>query len=72
MDVFYILVHYEIWNWKYHIDMLLSMYISFKGEKTFFFWQDNLSFPLLCPDWNVDEEMLLLEVICLHTKLTYH
>ncbi|ONI18135.1 hypothetical protein PRUPE_3G198800 [Prunus persica] len=24
---------------------------------------DNLSFPLLCPDWNADEEMLLLEGI---------
>lgn len=24
---------------------------------------DNLSFPLLCPDWNADEEMLLLEAI---------
>ncbi|XP_031394515.1 transcriptional adapter ADA2a isoform X1 [Punica granatum] len=24
---------------------------------------DNLSFPLICPDWNVDEEMLLLEAI---------
>ena len=24
--------------------------------------QDNLSFPLICPDWNADEEMLLLEV----------
>ncbi|KAK4745295.1 hypothetical protein SAY87_011607 [Trapa incisa] len=24
---------------------------------------DNLSFPLLCPDWSVDEEMLLLEAI---------
>ncbi|XP_021902079.1 transcriptional adapter ADA2b isoform X2 [Carica papaya] len=25
--------------------------------------QDNLSFPLICPDWNADEEMLLLEGI---------
>jgi hypothetical protein len=24
--------------------------------------QDNLSFPLICPDWNADEEILLLEV----------
>lgn len=24
--------------------------------------QDNLAFPLICPDWNADEEMLLLEV----------
>ncbi|KAM1016144.1 hypothetical protein ACFX13_046618 [Malus domestica] len=24
---------------------------------------DNLAFPLICPDWNVDEEMLLLEGI---------
>nr|XP_007145993.1 hypothetical protein PHAVU_006G004000g [Phaseolus vulgaris]ESW17987.1 hypothetical protein PHAVU_006G004000g [Phaseolus vulgaris] len=24
---------------------------------------DNLSFPLICPDWNADEEMLLLEAI---------
>lgn len=24
---------------------------------------DNLSFPLICPDWNADEEMLLLEGI---------
>ncbi|RDX63151.1 Transcriptional adapter ADA2, partial [Mucuna pruriens] len=24
---------------------------------------DNLSFPLICPDWNTDEEMLLLEGI---------
>ena len=24
--------------------------------------QDNLSFPLFCPDWNTDEEILLLEV----------
>lgn len=32
----------------------------------FIFWsfylQDNLSFPLICPDWNADEEILLLEV----------
>ena len=27
-----------------------------------FFQQDNLSFPLICPDWNADEEILLLEV----------
>jgi len=28
--------------------------------------QDNLSFPLICPDWNADEEILLLEVtLCL-------
>lgn len=26
------------------------------------FQQDNLAFPLICPDWNADEEMLLLEV----------
>lgn len=26
------------------------------------FQQDNLSFPLICPDWNADEEILLLEV----------
>lgn len=25
--------------------------------------QDILSFPLICPEWNADEEMLLLEVI---------
>ncbi|KAF9590385.1 hypothetical protein IFM89_034095 [Coptis chinensis] len=25
---------------------------------------DNLSFPLICPDWNADEEILLLEVLC--------
>lgn len=48
------------------------MYILFKGGKKHFSWQDNLAFPLLCSDWNVDEEMLLLEVICLHTKFTYH
>lgn len=24
--------------------------------------QDNLSFPLICADWNADEEILLLEV----------
>ena len=24
--------------------------------------QDNLSFPLICPDWNADDEILLLEV----------
>lgn len=24
--------------------------------------QDSLSFPLICPDWNADEEILLLEV----------
>ncbi|MCH83752.1 transcriptional adapter ADA2-like, partial [Trifolium medium] len=24
---------------------------------------DNLSFPLICPDWSADEEMLLLEAI---------
>lgn len=27
-----------------------------------FIQQDNLAFPLICPDWNADEEMLLLEV----------
>jgi len=26
------------------------------------FMQDNLSFPLICPDWNADDEILLLEV----------
>lgn len=26
------------------------------------FFQDNLSFPLISPDWSADEEMLLLEV----------
>ena len=26
-------------------------------------FQDNLSFPLFDPDWNADEEVLLLEVI---------
>lgn len=31
--------------------------------KVFFYEQDNLSFPLICADWNADEEMLLLEVI---------
>lgn len=25
--------------------------------------QDNLSFPLICPDWNADDEILLLEVL---------
>ena len=30
--------------------------------------QDNLSFPLICPDWNADEEILLLEVF-LYTVL---
>lgn len=29
---------------------------------SFVFEQDNLAFPLICPDWNADEEMLLLEV----------
>ena len=28
----------------------------------FLFEQDNLSFTLICPDWNADEEILLLEV----------
>lgn len=32
-------------------------------EEFCFLKQDNLSFPLLCPDWNADEEMLLLEVL---------
>ncbi|KAI9075981.1 hypothetical protein K1719_042053 [Acacia pycnantha] len=27
---------------------------------------DNLSFPLLCPDWNADEEMLLLDGIAMY------
>jgi hypothetical protein len=27
------------------------------------FQQDNLSFPLICPDWNADDEILLLEVL---------
>lgn len=31
-------------------------------DDIFVFQQDNLSFPLICPDWNADEEMLLLEV----------
>lgn len=31
-------------------------------EDLLIFQQDNLSFPLICPDWNADEEMLLLEV----------
>lgn len=31
-------------------------------DAIFVFQQDNLSFPLICPDWNADEEMLLLEV----------
>jgi hypothetical protein len=30
--------------------------------KIYFFSQDNLSFPLICPDWSAEEEMLLLEV----------
>lgn len=29
-------------------------------------WQDNLSFPLICADWNADEEILLLEVYYIH------
>jgi hypothetical protein len=33
--------------------------------------QDNLSFPLICPDWNADEEILLLEVLlCLFGTFT--
>ncbi|KAL6135122.1 hypothetical protein ACLB2K_067350 [Fragaria x ananassa] len=32
-------------------------------EDVLIFQQDNLSFPLICPDWNADEEMLLLEGI---------
>ena len=34
--------------------------------------QDNLSFPLICPDWNADEEILLLEVtLCLFGIFTF-
>lgn len=36
-----------------------SLYIVFQ--------QDNLAFPLICLDWNADEEMLLLEVISSHS-----
>ncbi|WVY94768.1 hypothetical protein V8G54_033856 [Vigna mungo] len=32
-------------------------------KNIFFLVQDNLSFPLICPDWNADEEILLLEAI---------
>lgn len=32
----------------------------------FVFQQDNLAFPLICLDWNADEEMLLLEVFSFH------
>ena len=71
INVFYVLVHYEM---KLEIPYCLCYYSRIsclRGEKHFA-WQDNLAFPLLCSDWNVDEEMLLLEVICLHTKFTYH
>lgn len=37
----------------------------------FLFEQDNLSFPLICPDWNADEEMLLLEVLII-SLTPYH
>lgn len=35
--------------------------------------QDNLSFPLIFPDWNADEEILLLEVdfVILHQSCIF-
>lgn len=35
----------------------------------FFSLQDNLSFPLICPDWNADDEILLLEVLSERKKI---
>lgn len=42
-------------------------YMSMSMTIVFFFFQDNLSFPLICPDWNADEEILLLEV-CIYVQ----
>lgn len=43
-----------------NLDGILS--ISWLVLDTLYF-QDNLSFPLICADWNADEEILLLEVL---------
>lgn len=44
---------------------------AYKFSLTFSLQQDNLSFPLICPDWNADEEILLLEVLLLSCKLNF-
>ncbi|KAL8511390.1 hypothetical protein ACS0TY_017975 [Phlomoides rotata] len=41
----------------------LWVHLCFSYRLVFVFQQDNLAFPLICPDWNADEEMLLLEGI---------
>lgn len=46
----------------YWVSLLLSIAVVFFKASFFFPPQDNLSFPLICPDWNADEEILLLEV----------
>ncbi|XWS52227.1 hypothetical protein CRYUN_Cryun11dG0048800 [Craigia yunnanensis] len=43
------------------ISTLLVILAAYKFR--WFVSQDNFSFPLICPDWNVDEEILLLEGI---------
>ena len=46
-----------------YIVVIIALFLFIKFFNTVPCGQDNLSFPLICPDWNADEEILLLEVL---------
>jgi hypothetical protein len=48
---------------KYLVLYPVYCYSWFSVDVLTWIQQDNLSFPLICSDWNADEEILLLEVM---------